>query len=177
MSAPMQSKAGVLLPCIYLKVDTISDLENTISWFWSIIIVILFLDWNISILFIPQRAWKPDVILFESKTISLTFELQGSLGIPRPVPSALKNFALGAGLGIPSEPHSSKVSLIVLLSIEWHQVFTPKLCFYFMKQIIWNLQIYLKTKTKHLSIIWKKENDDCILYYNFAATSIKYMTL
>ena len=144
--------------------------------------MILFLDWNISILFIPQRAWIPDVILFESKTISLTFKLQGSLGIPRPVPSTLKNFALGTGLGIPSEPSSSKVSLIVLLSIEWHQVFTPKLCFYFMKQflrsqIIWNLQIYSKTKTRHLSIIWKKENDDCILYYNFAATSIKYMTL
>ena len=48
--------------------------------------------------------------------VRLTFELQGSLGIPRPVPSALKNFALGAGLGIPSEPHSSKVRLIVLLS-------------------------------------------------------------
>ena len=49
-------------------------------------------------------AWVPDVILFESKTISLTFKLRGSLGIPRPAPST-KNFSvLGAGLGIPSEP-------------------------------------------------------------------------
>ena len=62
------------------------------------------------------RAWIPDVILFERKTISLTFELWSSLGIPRPAPSA-KNFsALGASLGIPSEPRSSKVRLIVLLS-------------------------------------------------------------
>ena len=38
------------------------------------------------------------------------------MGIPRPVPSALKFFVLGAGLGIPSEPRSSKVSLIILLS-------------------------------------------------------------
>ena len=35
---------------------------------------------------------------------------------PRPVPRVLKIFALGAGLGIPSEPRSSKVRLIVLLS-------------------------------------------------------------
>ena len=62
------------------------------------------------------RAWIPDVILFESKTISLSFELQGSLGIPRPAPSALKNFLLGTGLGIPSEPCSSKLRLIVSLS-------------------------------------------------------------
>ena len=41
------------------------------------------------------------------------------------MPSELKNFELGAGLGIPSEPCSSKVRLIVLLSIELHQVFTP----------------------------------------------------
>ena len=40
-------------------------------------------------------AWIPDVILFESKTISLTFKLEGSLGIPRPAPSALKFFGLG----------------------------------------------------------------------------------
>ena len=53
----------------------------------------------------------------ESNTISLTFELRGSLGIPRQARSALKFFALGAGLGIPSEPRSSKVRLIVLLSI------------------------------------------------------------
>ena len=47
------------------------------------------------------------IILFESKTISITFELWGSLGIPRPAPSA-KNFSvLGAGLGIASEPRSS----------------------------------------------------------------------
>ena len=32
------------------------------------------------------------------------------------MPSALKFFALGAGLGIPSEPGSSKVRLIFLLS-------------------------------------------------------------
>ena len=62
------------------------------------------------------RAWIPDVILFESKTISLTFELRGSLGIPRPVPSAKFFSVLGAGLGIPSEPRNSKVRLIVLLS-------------------------------------------------------------
>ena len=63
-------------------------------------------------------AWIPDVILFESKTISLTFELRGSLGILRLAPSTLKIFALGAGLGlgIPSEPRSSKVRLIVILS-------------------------------------------------------------
>ena len=53
------------------------------------------------------NIWS-DVIVFESKTIS--FELWGSLGIPRPAPS-MKNFsALGAG------PHSSKLRLIVLLS-------------------------------------------------------------
>ena len=40
---------------------------------------------------IPLWVWIPDVILFESKTICLTFELWGSLGIPRPAPSA-KNF-------------------------------------------------------------------------------------
>ena len=56
------------------------------------------------------------MIIFESKTISLTFELRGSLGIPRLAPSALKFFALGAGLGIPRELHSSKVRLIVFLS-------------------------------------------------------------
>ena len=68
--------------------------------------------YNFSIL----RPWIPDVILFESTTISLTFEVQGSLGIPRPAPSS-KNFSeLGAGLGIPSEPHSSKLRLIDLLS-------------------------------------------------------------
>ena len=61
-------------------------------------------------------AWIPDVILFESKTISLSFELWVSLGILRPAPSMLTFFALGAGLGIPSEPRSSKVRLIVLLS-------------------------------------------------------------
>ena len=61
-------------------------------------------------------AWIPDVILFESKTISLSFELWVSLGILRPAPSMLTFFALGAGLGIPSEPHSSKLRLIVLLS-------------------------------------------------------------
>ena len=65
--------------------------------------------------FTSSRAWIPDVILFESKNISLTFELQGSLGIPRPAPSTLKFFVLGAALGIPIEPRSSKVSLIVLL--------------------------------------------------------------
>ena len=65
---------------------------------------------------ISSRAWIPDVILFESKNISLTFELRGSLGIPRPVPSTLKFFPLGVGLGIPSERRSSKVRLIVLLS-------------------------------------------------------------
>ena len=60
--------------------------------------------------------WIPDVILFESKTIRLTFELPGSMGIPRAVPST-KNFsALGAALGIPSEPCSSKLRLIVSLS-------------------------------------------------------------
>ena len=38
------------------------------------------------------------------------------MGIPRAVPST-KNFsALGAALGIPSEPCSSKLRLIVLLS-------------------------------------------------------------
>ena len=52
----------------------------------------------------------------ESNTISLTFELRGSLGIPRQARSALKIFALGAGLGIPSKSCSSKVRLIVLLS-------------------------------------------------------------
>ena len=62
------------------------------------------------------RAWIPDVILFESKTFSLTFELRGLLGITRPAPST-KNFsALGTRLGIPSEPRSSKVRLTVLLS-------------------------------------------------------------
>ena len=152
----MPSKAGALLPCIYLKVDTISDLENTISWFWSIIIVILFLDWNISILFIPQRAWIPDVILFESKTISLTFELQGSLGIPRPVPSALKNFALGAGLGIPSEPRSSKVRLKVLLSNRMTSgIQAPSLaCYNFLE---FQLFIYKKNVTKEGFFCWKKE--------------------
>ena len=62
------------------------------------------------------RAWIPDVILFESKTISLRFELRGSLGIPRLAPSELKFFVLGAVLRIPSEPRSSKLRLIVLLS-------------------------------------------------------------
>ena len=66
--------------------------------------------------FTSSRAWIPNVILFESKNISLTFELQGSLGIPRPVPSVLKFLPLGAGLGIPCEPRSSKVRLKVLLS-------------------------------------------------------------
>ena len=61
-------------------------------------------------------AWIPDVILFESTTISLTFEVQGSLGIPRPAPSTTNFSALGTGLGIPSEPHSSKLRLIDLLS-------------------------------------------------------------
>ena len=59
---------------------------------------------------------SPDVILFESTTISLTFEVQGSLGIPRPAPSAKNVSMLGAGLRIPSDTHSSKLRLIVLLS-------------------------------------------------------------
>ena len=50
------------------------------------------------------------------RLLYLTFELRDSLGIPRPAPSALKIFTLGAGLEIPSEPRSSKVRLIVLLS-------------------------------------------------------------
>ena len=52
----------------------------------------------------------------ESKTIRLTFELRSSPGIPRPAPSAKIFSALVTGLGIPSEPCSSKVRLIVLLS-------------------------------------------------------------
>ena len=48
--------------------------------------------------------------------VRLTFELQSSLGIPRPVPSAKNLSALGTDLGIPIESHSSKVRLIVLLS-------------------------------------------------------------
>ena len=47
----------------------------------------------------------PDGILFESKTINIV------------LPLSAKIFSmLGAGLGIPSEPRSSKVRLIVLLS-------------------------------------------------------------
>ena len=53
-------------------------------------------------------AWISDLIVFESKTISLSFELRGSLGIPRPAPSAKIFSALGASLGIPSEPRSQK---------------------------------------------------------------------
>ena len=37
-------------------------------------------------------------------------------GVIPPSPPPLDTYALGAGLGIPSEPRSSKVRLIVLLS-------------------------------------------------------------
>ena len=42
----------------------------------------------------------------------VTFELRGSMGIP----STKNSRALGVVLGIPSEPRSSKLRLIVLLS-------------------------------------------------------------
>ena len=66
------------------------------------------LNYYAAIVILTLWAWIPDVILFESKTLSLSFELQGSLGIPRPVPSALKFFALGASLGIPVNPVAQK---------------------------------------------------------------------
>ena len=69
----------------------------------------------------------------ESNTISLTFELRGSLGIPRQARSALKIFALGAGLGIPSEPRSSKVRLKVLLTRMTSGIHAPSLAI-----ISWN---------------------------------------
>ena len=71
------------------------------------------LNW---IFYRQQRAWIPNVILFESKTISLTSELPGLLRIPKPAPCVKIFSTLGAGLGIPSEPCSSKLRLIVLLS-------------------------------------------------------------
>ena len=39
-----------------------------------------------------------------------------SYGVHWESPGTLKNFGLGAGLGIPSEPRSSKVRLIFLIS-------------------------------------------------------------
>ena len=83
----------------------------TIESYWQYLVLE-----NLIYLILQVWAWIPDVILFESKTISLTFELQGLLGIPRPTPSVLKIFVLGAVLRIPSEPRSSKLRLIVLLS-------------------------------------------------------------
>ena len=83
----------------------------TIESYWQYLVLE-----NLIYLILQVWAWIPDVILFESKTISLTFELRGSLGIPRPAPSARNVSMLGAGLRIPSDTHSSKLRLIVLLS-------------------------------------------------------------
>ena len=75
----------------------------TIESYWQYLVLE-----NLIYLILQVWAWIPDVILFESKTISLTFELWGSLRIPRPAPSVLKFFALGDG-----KTRSSRVRLLV----------------------------------------------------------------
>ena len=87
-------------------------------------------------------AWIPDVILFESKTIVLLLSYGVYWESPRPVPSGKIFSALGAGLRIPSEPCSSKIRLIVLLSnrmtsgIHAQYRYTPTYLFFWLWVII-----------------------------------------